>query len=58
MGTASKSEIGRKGFTWISPSTKETASQGLRAHRYRLATIDGLTVTKGYSLARFSADLL
>jgi len=56
MGTASKSEKGRKGLSWTVPSTKGMASQGLRAHRYHLAKMEGLTVTKGYNLGSFWAD--
>ena len=48
----------REGFSWTFPSTKGMASQGLRANRYHLAKMEGLTVTKGYSLAVFWADLL
>jgi len=58
MGTASKSEKGRKGLSWTVPSTKGLASQGLRAHRCHLTNMEGLIVTKGYNLARFWADLL
>ena len=58
MGAASESEEGREGFTWTFRSTKGMASQGPRTHRYHLANMEGLIVTKGYNLASFWADLL
>jgi hypothetical protein len=58
MGTASKSEKGRKGLSWTLPSTKGMESQGLRAQCCHLAKMEGLSVTKGYNLAGFGADSL
>jgi hypothetical protein len=58
MDTASRSEKGKGKFSYLVPSTKGMASQGLRANWAKLAKMEELTVTKCYTLAHFWPDLL